>query len=146
MNGDAGFTAVLTGKNFRAKDAAAIHMVDAVIPAAANVEQYAEAFLRETLPSIDRTPPDDLANAENLVPMVLPMVQKATMGRPNPRAPYVALDLMAKGAALPLQDAINERGGPGRVHLGRGPGRHALLLHPAVCAEAAEVLPGKRAR
>jgi len=106
MNGDAGFTAVLTGKNFRAKDAAAIHMVDAVIPAEANVDQFAEAFLRETLPSIDRTPPDDLANAENLVPMVLPMVQKATMGRANPRAPYIALDVMAKGAALPLKDAI----------------------------------------
>ena len=28
------------------------------------------------------------------------------MGRPNPRAPYVALDVMAKGAALPLKDAI----------------------------------------
>jgi 3-hydroxyacyl-CoA dehydrogenase len=106
MNGDAGFTAVLTGKNFRAKDAAAIHMVDAVIPADANVDQYAEAFLRETLPSIDRTPPADLATADNLVPMVLPTVQKATMGRPNPRAPYVALDVMAKGAALPLKDAI----------------------------------------
>ena len=38
MNGDAGFTAVLTGKNFRAKDAAAIHMVDAVIPADADVD------------------------------------------------------------------------------------------------------------
>ena len=105
MNGDAGFTAVLTGKNFRATDAAAIHMVDAVIPADADVDQFAERFLRETLPTIDRTPPADLANAENLKPMVLPMVQKATMGRANPRAPYVALDVMIKGAALPLKDA-----------------------------------------
>ena len=28
------------------------------------------------------------------------------MGRPNPRAPYVALDVMVKGAALPLREAI----------------------------------------
>lgn len=105
MSGDAGFTAVLTGKNFRAKDAAAIRMIDAVIPADADVDQFAETFLRETLPGIDRTPPADLANGENLVPMVLPMVQKATMGRPNPRAPYIALEVMSKGAALPLKEA-----------------------------------------
>lgn len=105
MSGDAGFTAVLTGKNFRAKDAAAIRMIDAVIPKDADVAAFAERFLRETLPTLDRTPPADLANAEQLKPMVLPMIQKATMGRPNPRAPYVALDVMAKGAALPLKEA-----------------------------------------
>jgi len=105
MSGDAGFTAVLTGKNFRAKEALAIRMIDAVVPADADLDQFAERFLRETLPTIDRTPPADLANAENLVPMVLPMVQKATMGRANPRAPYVALDVMSKGAALPLKEA-----------------------------------------
>jgi hypothetical protein len=38
--------------------------------------------------------------------MVLPMVQRATMGRPNPRAPYVAIDVMVKGAGLPLKEAI----------------------------------------
>lgn len=105
MNGDAGFTAVLTGKNFRAKEAAAIRMIDALVPAGADLDAFAEQFLRQTLPTLDRTPPADLANAENLVPMVLPMVQKATMGRPNPRAPYVALEVMAKGAALPLKEA-----------------------------------------
>jgi 3-hydroxyacyl-CoA dehydrogenase len=105
MSGDAGFTAVLTGKNFRAKEAAAIRMIDAIVPADADLDQFAARFLRETLPTLDRTPPADLANAENLTPMVLPMVQKATMGRPNPRAPYVALEVMAKGAALPLKDA-----------------------------------------
>src|SRR5207244_12662879 len=30
----------------------------------------------------------------------------ATMGRPNPRAPYVALDVMVKGAGLPLREGI----------------------------------------
>jgi 3-hydroxyacyl-CoA dehydrogenase len=105
INGDAAFTAILTGKNFKAADAAAIRMVDAVIPAADDPERFAARFLVETLPTIDRTPPADLANAESLAPMVLPMIQKATMGRPNPRAPYVALDVMVKGAALPLRQA-----------------------------------------
>ena len=108
VTGDAGFTAVLTGKNFKARAAADIKMIDAVIPTGQDVDAFAEKFLRESLPppAAKRTPPPDLANAENLKPMVLPMIQKATMGRPNPRAPYVALDVMAKGAGLPLHDAI----------------------------------------
>lgn len=105
MSGDAGFTAVLTGKNFKAKEAAAIRMIDAVIPAGEDVDAFAARFLVETLPTVDRTPPADLANGEALKPMVLPMVQKATMGRANPRAPYVALDVMVQGALLPLKDA-----------------------------------------
>jgi 3-hydroxyacyl-CoA dehydrogenase/enoyl-CoA hydratase/carnithine racemase len=106
MNGDAGFTAVLTGKNFRGKEALAIRMVDALVPAGADVATFAEQYLRETVPTLRRDTPADLANAEALKPMVLPMIQRATMGRPNPRAPYVALDVMVKGAPLPLRDAI----------------------------------------
>ena len=106
VGGDAGFTAVLTGKNFRAKDALAITMIDAVVPAGADVDVFAEQYLRETLPGLRRATPPDLANAEGLKGMVLPMVQKATMGRPNPRAPYVALDVMVQGAVLPLRQAI----------------------------------------
>jgi 3-hydroxyacyl-CoA dehydrogenase len=106
VNGDAGFTAVLTGKNFRAKDALAIHMVDAVVPAGTDVAAFAEKYLRDTVPTLRRETPPDLANAENLKPMVLPTIQRATMGRPNPRAPYVALDVMVQGAALPLRQAI----------------------------------------
>lgn len=105
VNGDAGVTAVLQGKNFRARQAAAIKMIDAVIPDGADVEAFAARFLTETLPGIDRTPPADLANAAAIVPMVLPMVQRATQGRPNPRAPYVALEVMTAGAALPLREA-----------------------------------------
>jgi 3-hydroxyacyl-CoA dehydrogenase len=105
VNGDAGFTAILQGKNFRAKDAAAINMIDAVIPAGEDVDAFAVKFLRETLPAIDRTPPPDLATAEALKPTILPVVQKSTLGRPNPRAPYVALDVMVKGASLPLREA-----------------------------------------
>jgi 3-hydroxyacyl-CoA dehydrogenase len=106
VGGDAGFTAVLQGKNFRAKEAAAIRMVDAVIPEGTDTAGFAEKFLRETLPKIDRKPPADLANAEALRELILPVVQKATMGRPNPRAPYVALDVMIRGANLPLKDAL----------------------------------------
>ncbi len=105
INGDAAFSAILTGKNFKAKDAAAIHMIDGVIPAGADVDAFAERFLLETLLGIDRTPPADLANAAALKPMVLPMIQKATMGRQHPRAPYVALDAMVDGAALSLKRA-----------------------------------------
>jgi 3-hydroxyacyl-CoA dehydrogenase len=103
--GDAGFTAVLTGKNFTAAAAAEIRMIDAVVPAGEDADAFASRFLLETLPKIDRTPPADLANAAALKPMVLPMVEKATMGRPHPRAPYVALDVMVAGAALPLREA-----------------------------------------
>ena len=105
ISGDAGFTAVLQGKNFRAKQAAAIHMIDAVISEGDDRHVFAEKFLTETLATIDRTPPADLANAESLRELIVPVVQKATMGRPNPRAPYVALDVMIKGAALPLKEA-----------------------------------------
>jgi len=103
--GDAGFTAILTGKNFPAAKAAEIHMIDAVVPAGEDVDAFAESFLRTKMPA-SRPVPADLANAEALRPLILPMVQKATGGRPNPRAPYVALDVMIGGAALPLRDAI----------------------------------------
>jgi 3-hydroxyacyl-CoA dehydrogenase len=105
VNGSAGFTAILTGRNFRAPEAAAIRMIDAVVPAGEDIEAFAERFVRETLPGFER-PTADLSNAEALAPLVLPMVQKATQGRPNPRAPYVALDVMVKGAGRSLRDAI----------------------------------------
>jgi len=106
MNGDAGFTAILQGKNFRGKEALAIKMVDALVPNGADVDRFAETYLRETVPGLVRETPPDLANAEGLKGMILPMIQRATMGRPHPRAPYVALDAMVRGAGLPLRDAI----------------------------------------
>jgi 3-hydroxyacyl-CoA dehydrogenase/enoyl-CoA hydratase/carnithine racemase len=106
VNGDAAFTAVLTGKNFKAAEAAALGLIDAVVPAGEDIDAFAKRFLTETLPALQRKPPADLAQAESLKPLVLPMVQKATLGRPNPRAPYVALDVMVQGASLPLRDAI----------------------------------------
>jgi 3-hydroxyacyl-CoA dehydrogenase len=106
VKGDAGFTAVLQGKNFRAREAAEIRMVDAIVPKDADIDAFSESFLREKLPHIDRTPPPDLANAEALRDLILPVIRKATGGRPNPRAPYVALDVMIKGASLPLKEAM----------------------------------------
>ncbi len=104
FNGDAGFTAVLQGKNFRAKDALAIRMIDAIVPEGEDAGAFAAKFLVETLPAIDRKLPDDLANAAALRDIILPVVQKATMGRPNPRAPYVAVDVMIKGAGVSLKE------------------------------------------
>jgi len=100
-----GFTAVLQGGNFRAKQAAEMKMIDAVIADGEDKHAVAAKFLTETLPTITRPLPDDFANAEAMRDFVLPVVQKATLGRPNPRAPYVALDVIIKGAALPLKEA-----------------------------------------
>jgi hypothetical protein len=97
---------VLQGKNFRARDAAEIRMIDAVVPKDTDLDAFAEKYLRETLPKLDRTPPPDLANAEALRELILPVIRKATGGRANPRAPYVALDVMIKGAGLPLKEAM----------------------------------------
>jgi 3-hydroxyacyl-CoA dehydrogenase/enoyl-CoA hydratase/carnithine racemase len=105
-SGDAALTAILQGKNFPAPKAAALKMIDAVVPAGESAEKFAERFLLDTLPALHRTPPPDLASAAALRPMILPMIQKATLGRPNPRAPYVALDVMLEGASLPLREAI----------------------------------------
>lgn len=106
IGGDAGFSAILQAKNFRAAQAAEIKMIDAVIGEDDDVDQFAEDFLLNTLPGIDRTLPADLGNAESLKPLVLPTIQKATSGRANPRAPYVALDVIIAGAALPLEQAL----------------------------------------
>ena len=104
--GDAGFSAILQARNFKAPKAAAIAMIDAVVPATDDFDQFAQDFLTNTLATIDRTPPADLARAESLRSTGLAMVKRATMGRNNPRAPYEALDVMIKGAALPLGEAL----------------------------------------
>jgi 3-hydroxyacyl-CoA dehydrogenase len=106
VGGDAGFSAVLQGKNFGAAQAEAIGMIDGVVPEGGDADAWAENFLRNMLPGIDRTPPADLADAENLRELVLPTIYRATQGRENPRAPFVALDVMIKGAALPLDEAL----------------------------------------
>ena len=104
--GDAGFTAILRGKNFRAAKALEINMVDALVPEGAAPEAFAESYLSETLLSLERKLPADLSQAESFRPMVLEMINKATLGRPNPRAPYVALEVMIEGAGLELRPAL----------------------------------------
>src|SRR5204862_1710268 len=52
VSGDAGFTAILQGKNFRAKDALAIRMIDAVVPAGTEPAAFAATFLRDTVPTL----------------------------------------------------------------------------------------------
>jgi 3-hydroxyacyl-CoA dehydrogenase/enoyl-CoA hydratase/carnithine racemase len=106
VNGDAAITAILQGKNFGAAKAAELEMIDAVVPPGQGAEAFAEQFLLQKAATLQRPAPPDLANAEALRPMVLPMIEKATMGRAHPRAPYVALDVMLRGAALPLRDGI----------------------------------------
>ncbi|MFA5954080.1 MAG: 3-hydroxyacyl-CoA dehydrogenase NAD-binding domain-containing protein [Patescibacteria group bacterium] len=106
VKGDAGFTAVLTGKMFKAEAAAKIRMIDVVVPDGEDIVQFATKYFVYVVEKMDQPGPADLANAEAQKPMVLPMVKKATMGRPNPRAPYVALDVMCAGAGLPLDQAL----------------------------------------
>ncbi len=104
--GDAGFTAVLTGKNFRAAAAAKIKMVDALVPEGSDATDFATGILRNDLGLLDRPRPSNLDAAESLRPMVAELVARATMGRDNPRAPWVAMDVMIKGAAMPLDRAL----------------------------------------
>jgi 3-hydroxyacyl-CoA dehydrogenase/enoyl-CoA hydratase/carnithine racemase len=106
VGGEAAITAILQGKSFPAPKALGLAMIDALVPAGAEPAAFAEKFLRETLPTLQRATPADLARAESLRPLVLPVIEKATLGRPNPRAPYVALDVMLRGATLPLRQAV----------------------------------------
>lgn len=106
VNGDAAITAILTGKHFPARQALELRMIDAVIPQGEDPDAFAERYLRETVPTLQRPVPADLEQGEMIKPMVLPMIQKATLGRPNPRAPYVALDVITAGVRMPLPEAI----------------------------------------
>ncbi len=105
INGDAGFTAILKGKQLSAKQACAINMIDAVIPPNIVPEEFAAQYLRNVLPTLER-PVVDLSNAESLREMVLDTVRRGTLGRPNPRAPYVAVEVMIEGANVPLNQAV----------------------------------------
>jgi 3-hydroxyacyl-CoA dehydrogenase len=44
--------------------------------------------------------------ADQVAPMVLPTIKKATQGREHPRAPFVALEVITRGVQLPLKEAI----------------------------------------
>lgn len=105
VNGDAALPIILQGKSLRAEAALAIGMIDAVVPEGADLVEFAARFVREQLPSL-RRPTPDLSVADQIAPMVLPTIQKATQGRPNPRAPFVALEVVTEGVTKPLREGI----------------------------------------
>lgn len=105
VNGDAALPIILQGKSLRADAALAIGMIDAVTPDGADLVEFAARFVREQLPSLQK-PNVDLSGASQIAPMVLPTIQKATSGRPHPRAPYVALEVVTEGVTKPLREGI----------------------------------------
>ncbi|MBI3769055.1 MAG: enoyl-CoA hydratase/isomerase family protein [Deltaproteobacteria bacterium] len=105
MRGEAALSVILQGKTLGADKALPIHMLDALVPEGASVEAFAAGYLRETVPTL-RRPAPDFSLASQVAPMVLPTILKATQGRQHPRAPFVALEVITRGAQLPLKEAI----------------------------------------
>jgi 3-hydroxyacyl-CoA dehydrogenase len=105
MRGDAALSVILQGKTLGADRAAAIHMIDALIPAGEDLTAFALRFLRERVPTLARPAPD-FSIAEQVPAMVLPTIKKATQGRDHPRAPFVALEVITRGVQLPLKEGI----------------------------------------
>jgi 3-hydroxyacyl-CoA dehydrogenase len=105
MNGDAALTIILQGKTLRAEPALGIHMLDALAPDGEDIAAFATRYARETLPTLQRPAPD-FSMAGQVAPMVLPTIKKATQGREHPRAPFVALEVITRGAQLPLAEGI----------------------------------------
>jgi len=105
LSGDAALSVILQGKSLRAEQALAIHMIDAIVPDGEDPQAFAALFARERLATLPR-PAVDLAGAEQIAPMVLPTITKATQGRQHPRAPFVALEVVTQGVGKPLREAI----------------------------------------
>lgn len=105
MRGDAALTVILLGKTLPADKALAIHMIDALVPEGENTEAFARRFTGEQLPTFTRPVPD-LSMADQVAPMVLPTIKKATSNRDHPRAPFVALEVITRGVQLPLKEGI----------------------------------------
>ncbi|MEO6026160.1 MAG: 3-hydroxyacyl-CoA dehydrogenase NAD-binding domain-containing protein [Candidatus Binatia bacterium] len=105
VGGDAGLSIILQGKSLRAEQALAIHMIDAVVPEGEELQAFAIRFVRETLPTLQRPAPD-LSSAGQIAPMILPTIAKATSGRQNPRAPYVALEVVTAGVQKSLREGV----------------------------------------
>ncbi len=103
--GDAALSVILQGKSLRAEQALAIHMIDAIVPDGEEPQAFAARFARKQLATFVR-PAVDLGNAEQIVPIVLPTIMKATQGRQHPRAPFVALDVIVRGAGKSLREGI----------------------------------------
>jgi 3-hydroxyacyl-CoA dehydrogenase len=105
LRGEAALSIILQGKTLAAERALAIAMIDAIAPAGESIDGFARRFLGERVPTLTRPAPD-FNLADQVAPMVLPTVKKATQGREHPRAPFVALDVITRGVQLPLREAI----------------------------------------
>jgi len=105
VKGDGALSIILQGKTVGAAQAVALGMVDALVPEGEALEAFAARFVREDLPRRARPAPD-LSIADQVGPLVLPTIRKATQGRDHPRAPFVALEVITKGAGLPLEEGI----------------------------------------
>ncbi len=105
MRGEAALTVILQGKTLAADKALAIHMIDALVPDGETAETFGRRFAREQLPTLTRPAPD-LSMADQVAPMVLPTIKKATNNREHPRAPFVALEVVTRGVQLPLKEGI----------------------------------------
>jgi enoyl-CoA hydratase/carnithine racemase len=105
MRGEAALTVILQGKTLGADKAAAIAMIDAIVPGGEAVETFAVRYLRDKVPGLQRAQPD-FSLAGQVSPMVLPTILKATQGRQHPRAPFVALEVITRGVQLPLHEGI----------------------------------------
>jgi 3-hydroxyacyl-CoA dehydrogenase len=105
IRGDAALTVILQGKTLAAERAAAINMIDGVVPDGEELKSFAVRFLSDRLSGLATVAPD-FSIAERVTPMVLPTIKKATQGRDHPRAPFIALEVMTQGVRLPLRDAI----------------------------------------
>ena len=103
--GDAALSVILQGKSLRAEPALAIHMIDAVVPDGEDLQAFARRFSEAELPSMERSKPD-LSLAGQVAPMVLPTILKATQGRQQPRAPFVALEVVTQGVTRSLREGI----------------------------------------
>ncbi len=105
IKGDAALSVILQGKTLSVGKAAPLRMIDAIVPEGETLESFAARFVRDDLPTLARPTPD-LSMAADVAPLLLPSIQKATQGRENPRAPYVALEVITQGAAMSLKDGI----------------------------------------
>jgi 3-hydroxyacyl-CoA dehydrogenase len=105
IKGDAALSIILQGKTIGAEQAAPLHMLDALVPEGESLEHFAARFVREELPTLARPAPD-LSMADQVAPLLLPTIQKATQGREHPRAPYVALEVITQGVTRSLEEGI----------------------------------------
>jgi 3-hydroxyacyl-CoA dehydrogenase len=80
-------------------------MIDALVPEGETLESFAARFVRQDLQNLKRPAPD-LSMADQVAPLVLPTIKKATQGRDRPRAPFVALEVITRGVQMPLKQGI----------------------------------------